>query len=127
MTADSNRVLTIEGAGHSELQQRCRDWGFAAVGTQSMWTAVSAFRTQDFSAVVIDLETITDDILELVLNLRDINNVVPILVLGEPTDEQLKRALQNRTKVYLLVDRQDDELRAHTARVMEHQSRQDRK
>lgn len=119
MPADLSRVLTIEGAGHSELQQRCRDWGFAAVATQSMWTAVSAVRADDFKAIVIDLESITDDILELVLNLRDINSVIPILVIGEPADNHLKQALHNRKGVHLLQEPTENKLERHALSVIE--------
>ena len=116
-------VLTIEGAGSSRLQSLFRQWGYNPTSTQSMWTAVSAIRSKRFSAVIIDLHRIIDDILELVLSIRDVNEVVPIVVVGEPADDQVKRALQNRTKVYLLDDRQDDALRVRIARVMDYRSR----
>lgn len=113
-----DKILTIEGATDSWLPQRLRDWGFAAVTTQSMWTAMSALRTQHFNALAIDLESLEDDVLELVLNIRDINNVIPIIVFGQPEDERLRLALQNRSRVHLLTKNDGVNLEDRTNKIV---------
>jgi len=104
MPTKSKQILTIVGRGDSHLSEDLSEIGYRPLTAQSMWTAISAMRSDHFAAVFIDVAHIDDDILELVLNIRDISTVVPVVIVGELTDERLTRALDLRTRVHRMAD-----------------------
>lgn len=117
MPENAKQVLTIVGTGDSHLSEDLTAVGYKTLTAQSMWTATSAMRSDRFAAVVIDLFNIDDDILELVLTIRDANNVIPILIVGEPTDVRVARVLDMRTRVYRIAETDREHIRQKTEEI----------
>jgi DNA-binding NtrC family response regulator len=66
-----------------------------------MQHSLEKIRHQKFTAIIVDQKFTKVDILEFVLNVRDIDKKVPIVVIGNGADEKIARkiAKQDHTTV----------------------------
>lgn len=57
-----------------------------------------------FAAVVIDRKAVDDDILEFILNVRDIDKTIPVAIIGRGKDEQIERKIINQDNTIILAE-----------------------
>ncbi|MBN1557838.1 MAG: hypothetical protein JW951_06795 [Lentisphaerae bacterium] len=60
--------------------------GLTPVFRNTVLSAIAALHNAHFDAVLVDPETAGVDVLECVLNIRDVNGSIPIFVLSERRD-----------------------------------------
>ena len=71
------------------------DLGFAPIVRDSMSSALNKLRSERFAAVLVDGDSTDVDVLEFVLNVRDINEHVPVVVVGRSLDESGEEVLRD--------------------------------
>lgn len=87
-------LLVLGSVTDRTLVDALFDLGFAPLVRDSMSSALSKLRSERFAAVLVDGDAIDVDVLEFVLNVRDINEHVPVVVVGRPFDEGSEEVLR---------------------------------
>ena len=62
---------------------------------------------EQFGAIVLDQRYSDTDVLELILNVRDIDQKTPVVVLGELRDEVVRKTLASQQKTTIIEDTED--------------------
>ena len=75
-------LLVLGSVTDRTLVDALSDLGFAPLVRDSMWSALSKLRSERFAAVLVDGDAADTDVLEFVLNVRDIDEHVPVVVVG---------------------------------------------
>ncbi len=102
------------------------DLGFSPLVRDSMPSALSKLRSERFAAVLVDGDAADTDVLEFVLNVRDIDEHVPVVVVGlsdESGEEVLRDHLAHLGTVVL--DGSPDEVIAGLEQVLNAEQAQD--
>lgn len=108
--SDSTTVLVLATNEQSHLVERLFDEGFVPLVRGNMFKAMEKLRHDRFAAVLIDRDDADADVLEFILNVRDVDEHVPIVVVGETSDELESQAVFNQPNIYSLPkDRADFE------------------
>ena len=75
-------ILIIGSRESRSLVKKLRDCGFASQIESTIQAALRSLQLQRFVAIVVDYPHAQVDIVELVLNVRDVNADIPIMILG---------------------------------------------
>lgn len=75
-------VLIVGSPSNRELGERIFDCGFTPVYRETILRVIALLHRERFRAVVVDPETVRVDALELILNIRDVDEETPIVVLA---------------------------------------------
>jgi hypothetical protein len=70
-----------------------------------MYTALDKIRHEKFVAVFLDKSRSGVDDLEFILNIRDIGQSIPILIVGKVSDARTISAIREQPNVFLLGDK----------------------
>jgi len=100
------------------------DLGFSPMLRSSMSSALSKLRSERFAAVLVDRGTIDVDALEFVLNVRDINEHVPVVVVGPTDDTDDEEALRAQPGTQVL-DRSRERALAELEQALSSEQNQD--
>lgn len=92
-TMKSQAVLVLGHHANRDLVQTLSRVGFPPQVWGSMRHSLDKLRHQKFAAVIIDRKFTHADVLEFILNVRDINHKIPVLVIGPGQDEQMDRKI----------------------------------
>lgn len=76
-------VLVIGSPNHEALSEDLFEAGLTPVVRQTVLAAIEALRRDSFMAAVIDCESAEVDVLEVILNIRDLDERLRIFVLSE--------------------------------------------
>jgi len=87
ITGRTDAILFLSGNAGRQLLDALSDAGLAVVARQASVGTFAQLRRRSFRAVILDDADPDRDALETVLNIRDYNESVPVVVLGaeEPT------------------------------------------
>lgn len=78
----SDAILILGSKQDRALCDALLDFGFEVLVRESIAGAIEKLRTDRFLAIVADAQHTTEDVLEFVLNIRDFDESIPILVTG---------------------------------------------
>ena len=94
-------ILILGNYANEYIIELLADLGFASLLSTNIERAVEKLRKEEFAAVIIDTEHAQSDVLEFVLNLRDISVSMPVIILGMLENKEVRWALssQQRTTV----------------------------
>ena len=80
------------------------DSGMEVVVRTSIEEVMNSLKHGRFTAILTYRELLAEDPLELILNVRDRDSNIPIIVFGASNDENYERILAGRDGVYVLPD-----------------------
>jgi len=83
-------VLILGSNSNKELEDLFFDLGLDWILRETMSAALNALRRDSFAAVVVDGDRVEIDVLEFILNVRDIDESTPMIILdrgNRPHDE----------------------------------------
>ena len=106
---NSQAVLVLGNHAHRDLVEVLSGLGFASQVWGSMQHSLDKLRHEKFAAILVDLEFTHADVLEFILNVRDIDKKVPVVVIGTVKDERIDRMIvkQAHTRVLTEVENRD--------------------
>ena len=104
-----NAVLVFGSSPSKKLIETIFNIGFTPLVRENMESALDKLRHERFAAVIIDAEhlDVKVDVLELILNMRDIRQQIPVFVLARLDTEQTEEVILSCQNTFLL-SRPDD-------------------
>lgn len=81
--------------------------GLAPLMRGDIQGVVDKLRHEQFAAVIIDGRHANVDILELVINIRDIDQQTPVVVLGKLTNDAVRQSLVKQKQTTIVEDTED--------------------
>ena len=84
-------VLILGRAGKGNLGKLVFELGLSAVVRERMQDALDRLRRGGFAAILVDQDHVEVDVLEFVLNVRDIDKHVPVFVVGRSQDDNAEK------------------------------------
>ena len=90
---NSQPVLILGDHARVDLVKVLSSIGFAPQVRGSMQHCLEKLRQEKFAAILVDREFTRADVLEFILNVRDIDEDTPILVIGPPGTERIEKAI----------------------------------
>lgn len=100
--SDVNTILVFGTDEPNPLMDTLFDIGYVPIVRKNMGEAISKLRHDLFAAVIIQRDQIEADTLEFILNVRDLNEQIPVFVVGNSTDQDENRALSNQENTFLV-------------------------
>ena len=106
---NSQIVLVLGNIANRKLVEVLSGLGFAAQVWGSVQHSLEKIRHQKFTAILVDQKFTHADVLEFILNVRDIDKKVPVVVIGNGAEEKItqKIAKQDYTTVLSEVESND--------------------
>ena len=98
----SQIVLVLGNIANRELVEVLSGLGFASQVWGSMQHSLEKLRHQKFTAILVDQKFTHADVLEFILNVRDIDKKVPVVVIGNGADEKITRKIANQDHTTIL-------------------------
>jgi FixJ family two-component response regulator len=97
----SKRVLVLGNHASRKLPNILSSLGFAPQVWGSMRHSLDKLRRHKFAAVIVDQKFNRADPLEFILNIRDIDDKVPVVVLGSSKEKRIESEIlkQNLTVI----------------------------
>jgi len=89
-------VLVLGTYANRNLIELLFNIGFSPLVREDVQGALAKLRHEKFAAIVVDRKYANADVLEFVLNVRDIDEQIPVVVLGKLTDEAVHNTLKNQ-------------------------------
>ncbi|MCF7854633.1 MAG: hypothetical protein K9N51_07545 [Candidatus Pacebacteria bacterium] len=100
----ANNVLVLGSDGSGELVEELFNGGFDPVAKETISQAVDSLRHDAYAAVVIDRTHSAADIIECVLNLRDVDADIPVLTIGRGYLVEEEKVLPQQSRVWMFKD-----------------------
>lgn len=106
---DSQAVLVLGNHANKDLVDVLSSIGFTPQVWGSMQHSLDKLRHEKFAAILVDLKFTHADVLEFILNVRDIDKKVPVVVIGPVEDERIDRKIvkQAHTRVLTEIENRD--------------------
>jgi len=103
----SQAVLILGSYANQEYVEALSNIGFVPEVRGSVRHSLDKVRRQRFSGVVVDRKFTNADVLEFILNVRDINPKIPVVIIGFGNDKRIDRKItkQDHTRVLDEFDR----------------------
>jgi len=98
----STAVLVLGSGDNKGLIELLFNMGLAPLVRGSIEGALERIRHERFAMVVVDRSGAEVDVLEFILNVRDINVELPIVVVGRSDDRLDDQILQAQFKTFLI-------------------------
>ena len=95
-------VLFMAGNVDRRLADFVRDLGFEVRVHANMQRALAQLRHRQLAGIVVDPARTDLDVLEFVLNVRDVDDQTPVLFLGSAKDNESGRSLRLLRRVFLV-------------------------
>lgn len=116
---DSGNVLVLRSSENERLTEALFRKDIVPIVRGTLSGAVEEFHRRRFSAIVVDCADTGVDALEFVLNIRDIDPRVPIIVVGKSPDETTDELVLSQNNTTLLSDpASPQEITAEIERVL---------
>jgi FixJ family two-component response regulator len=90
---NSQAVLVLGNHANRDLVKTLSRVGFAPQVWGSMRHSLEKLVHQRFTAVIVDRKFTSADILEFVLNVRDINQQIPVVIIGSGSDKRIDKKI----------------------------------
>lgn len=101
---NSQKVLILGSHAHRDLVQALASTGFIPQVWGSIRHSLDKLVRERFAAVVIDRKFTHADVLEYILNVRDIDKMIPVVVVGPGKDEQIERRIVNQDHTVVIAE-----------------------
>ena len=98
----TDAVLVLGTDDNKELMELLFNAGLAPVVRKTMRGVLAILPRERFAAILVDRDHIDDDLLEFVLNVRDVAPETPVVIVGEEADPKSNEALMRQHKIYFL-------------------------
>jgi two-component SAPR family response regulator len=106
--AGSNAVLILgEGNNSTNVADLMHTLGLIPLMRDEMEAALDVLRHDEFAAVFVDGESINADSIEFVLNVRDIDSEIPMIIIDQHLTPPEHAVLEQQHDTYLLPDTTD--------------------
>jgi len=99
---NSQDVLVLGNNANRELTEVLSRFGFIPQVWQSMQHSLEKLKHQKVCAVLVDRKFTHADVLEFILNVRDIDAHVPVLVIGCGSDENIDKKIIRQAHTIVL-------------------------
>jgi FixJ family two-component response regulator len=86
---NSKDILVLGNHAQRDLMQSLSRVGFVPQVWGSMRHTLDKLLHQRFAAIIVDRKFTNADVLEFILNVRDINKEIPVVVIGSGNDERI--------------------------------------
>lgn len=93
-------VLILGNRKQQELNEMIFDLGFIPIEREDMIQALNMLHHENFSAVFINYNHVDIDALEFILNVRDMDLNLPVVIIGELKEKWEQSALKNQSQVH---------------------------
>jgi len=98
----SQAVLVLGNHAKGDLVQTLLSAGFVPQMWASALHSLEKLRRRRFAAVIVDRKFINADVLEFILNVRDINEQIPVVVIGRGKDERIDAKIRRQRRTMIL-------------------------
>ncbi len=98
----SQAVLIFGNHANRKLVQGVASTGLTPQVCTNMRQCLDKLVHERFAAVVIDRKFTDADVLEFILNVRDIDETIPVAVVGRGKDERIERRIINQDHTVVL-------------------------
>ena len=99
---NSKDVLVLGTHANRDLVQSLSSVGFVPQVWGSMRHTLEKLVHNRFAAVIVDRKFTNADVLEFILNVRDINQEIPVVVIGSGNDERIDRKISKLGRTIML-------------------------
>ena len=99
---NSEAVLVLGNHAKSDLVQTLLSAGFVPQMWASALHSLEKLRRRTFAAVIVDRRFTNADVLEFILNVRDINEQIPVVVIGSGKDERIDAKIRRQDRTMIL-------------------------
>ena len=107
----SQGILILGDHNHHGLETTLATLGFSTMLWSSALHSLEKLKTYPVRAVVIDRDVAHADVLEFILNVRDINAHIPIVVVAHHKQDHTDEAMRQQSQVtYIKASPQDTQL-----------------
>ena len=103
----SQAVLVLGAYANKGLIDILFGIGLAPLVRENIQGVLDKLRHEQCAAVIVDCRYANIDILELVLNVRDIDEQTPVVVLGKLNDEAVRKTLAGQKQAIVVEDTAD--------------------
>ncbi|MFC1761675.1 hypothetical protein ACFL6U_06305 [Planctomycetota bacterium] len=120
---ESKYVLVLGRQGHHEIPQALTALGYNPIVRGSVIHCYEKLRSEYIVAVIVESDFTHADVLEFVLNVRDLDETVPIVVLGRSCKKNHEHKLIQQKHVFRLdlstqEQRQSDKVKAELNNIL---------
>jgi len=102
--SSSTTVLVLGAEQESTLIEMLFDMGVVPIVRKRMLPALDRIRHESFDAVFLDENRGDVDVLEFVLNVRDHDSEIPVVVVGGISNDREHRLVYSMQPVFLVKD-----------------------
>jgi len=99
---NSQAVLVLGNHAHRDLVEVLSGLGFASQVWGSMQHSLDKLRHEKFAAILVDRKFTHADVLEFILNVRDIDKSISVVVIGPAKDERIDRTILKQDHTIIL-------------------------
>ena len=103
----SQSVLVLGTYANKGLIDILLGIGLTPLVRENIQGVLDKLRHEQFGAIVVDQRYANPDVLELVLNVRDIDERIPVVVLGKLSDEAVRKTLASQRQTMVVEDTAD--------------------
>jgi CheY-like chemotaxis protein len=100
-------IVILEGTDCRNLARLLPRWGYSIIVVDNMMNALYRVDHHDLAAVIMDGNEVVDA-LEFVLNVREIDETLPIIIIRPSMAEDVRQVLRERPHVYFVSTKDDD-------------------
>jgi DNA-binding NtrC family response regulator len=102
MYIDTNTALVIGNERYNFLVKTVFDHGYLTIVRNKLTRIMSVLKNTKPLVVIVDCNNCSGDVLELVLNIRDIQPSMPIIFFGETDDKIKNNKKLNYQNIYFI-------------------------
>jgi len=99
---NSQAVLVLGNHANRNLVEVLSGLGFAPQVWGSMKHSLDKLRHEKFAAILVDRKFTHADVLEFILNVRDIDKNISVVVIGPAKDERIDRTILKQDHTIIL-------------------------
>ena len=103
----SQAVLVLGTYANKDLVDILLSIGLAPLVRENIQGVLDKVRHEQFGAIVVDQRHANIDVLELILNVRDVDGRIPVVVLGKLRDEAIRKTLASQKQIKVVGDTKD--------------------
>lgn len=103
----SQAVLVLGTYANKGLIDILLGIGLAPLVRENIQGVLDKLRYEQFGAIVVDQRYANTDVLELILNVRDVDEQIPVVVLGKLNDEAVCKTLASEKRTTIVEDTED--------------------
>ncbi len=96
-------AVMVLGTGRSkDLTEVIFNIGFTPLVRQKIQGALEKLRHEHLAAIIVDRDNIDVDVLEFILNVRDVNKQIPVIVIDRSADDEIDQVLLTQQQTFIL-------------------------